>query len=193
MKKSNFILCLLFLCSSLWTLSAQEVKPNSVKTPGKNKVVLVGRIVLKNPIDHEARIPADKKNDKAFQKEDTFDIRFDDSFYGRTSATYNIGQPFFYTMSVDSKSKKVSLLGFDAYLFANSLYDFFLPILATATIPADTKYVYIGTFEYDLDYALRITSLKIYDEYDDACEWLKTATGNENAELIRVELEAMKE
>ena len=47
---------------------------------------------------------------------------------------------------------------------------FTLPINADVIIPEGAKYVYVGTFEYELDYALRPISVRIIDEYDEALE-----------------------
>lgn len=46
---------------------------------------------------------------------------------------------------------------------------------------------YIGTFEYDLDYALRVIGFNHYDEYSTAQKELNEALGY-NATLYRAEL-----
>ena len=51
-------------------------------------------------------------------------------------------------------------------------------------LPEDVKYVYIGNFEYDLDYALRVVEFNHYDEYSLAQKELNRAMGKE-VDLVR--------
>lgn len=69
----------------------------------------------------------------------------------------------------------------------NPWYKFEIPVNVTITIPEDAKYVYIGNFEYDLDYALRVVGFKHYDEYSEAQKELNEALGS-NATLYKAEL-----
>lgn len=76
-------------------------------------------------------------------------------------------------------------------LFENREAQFFLPLDIKIKIPQDTQYVYLGTFEYTLDYELMPTNIKSYDEFDQAKKQIKRATGKD-VDLIRVELESIE-
>jgi len=199
MKRNKLTIIALLLLCSITTLSAQEIKPKSVKEPGRNKVVLVGRVVYKNPIDHENRKPSDPKWQKrfnkapTFSKADTFSIKFGKTYSSRTMNNSKIGEPFFIAVPKDTDTQKVELYGFEVFMFSNYQYFFHCPVNSSIAVPEGIKYIYVGTFEYDFDYALRVKSVNHYDEYDQACEWIKIATGRDDVELIRAELEPLEE
>jgi len=58
-------------------------------------------------------------------------------------------------------------------------------------IPEGAQFVYIGNFEYDLDYALRIKGFQHYDEYEKAKKWINRAVGKD-VTLVRGELNFIK-
>ena len=191
MKKNKLTIIAIILLCFISTLNAQEIKPKSVRDPIKDHVILVGRVVYKNPIDHEARKPADPKLEKYFTKADSVSIRHSKS--ATTFKAGEIGEPFFLLTPKKNKTNKVDMYGFDVKLFSRAAYRFFCPVFSTITVPEGAKYLYVGTFEYDFDYALRVKSVNHYDEYDQACEWIKIATGRDDVELIRAELEPLEE
>lgn len=191
MKKNNFLIAIFSVCVCFASLYAQEVTPKSVEEPYKGEVILVGRVIYKGNINREARLPKDA--DPEFFKD--FDRLYLLKGKNDIYRPYNceVGKPFFIIASPNKTSKKVRLETFLVCFFSNADYSFYLPVMANVIIPEGAKYVYIGTFEYELDYALRVKSVKRYDEYNDACEWLKIATGKKDVELIRAELEPIEE
>jgi hypothetical protein len=191
MQRNKIILILFVLLSCLSAVFAQEVVPKSEKVPKvADRVILVGRVVYKTPVDREARIPEVKEDYQDFSSEDSVELRYGEQSY---SNRYIIGKPFFFEVRRDYQKKQVPLYYFNAFLFDRNDYRFILPLFVNVVVPDGVKFAYIGTFEYDLDYALNVKGIKRYDEYDLACEWLKVATGNENVELIRCELVPMEE
>ncbi|MCR5284705.1 MAG: hypothetical protein K6D95_03825 [Treponema sp.] len=179
--KKNFVLfgLLAFVLSA--QLFAADVKAGSVKAPGKGKVILVGRVSLKKDFDFKARALALGYGEKAASTPVKYCIG--DASVGTQS--YELSEPFYYTVKVE-KDGTVKLPYFHVVVAG---YEYFrLPCAAKVTVPEGSSYVYVGNFEYDLDYALRVAGFKHYDEFDKAEEWINTATGKE-CNLIRAEFE----
>ncbi|MCR5612862.1 hypothetical protein [Treponema sp.] len=191
MKKNNFLVAIFVASLCFTNLFAQEVKPRSVDAPDKNEVVLVGRLIYKGNTYKEERKPVDVSI--IVIEPDAFALISGPSGGLHPWTKNKVGKPFFFYAKPNKESKKVRLETFAVALFKNSPCGIVLPIMANVIIPEGAKYVYIGTFEYELDYAFRVKNVKRYDEYNDACEWIKIATGNDNVELIRAELEPLEE
>ena len=66
-------------------------------------------------------------------------------------------------------------------MFAKSSqwYKFCLPAGFEITLPEDAQYIYIGTFEYDLDYALCPVGFEHLDDYEYAQKLLNRDIGKE--------------
>ena len=94
MQRNKIILILFVLLSCLSAVFAQEVVPKSVKVPKvADRVILVGRVVYKTPVDREARIPEVKEDYEDFSSEDSVRLRYGEQSY---SNEYIIGKPFFF-------------------------------------------------------------------------------------------------
>ncbi len=195
MKKNKFItsfVCSLFLCAAV--VSADDVKAGSIKVPGGNKVILVGRISFKSPIDVDAR-----KDTFTAMRKNTINIGVskDKNCYsigepslGSLGEIWELGETFYYTAKPE-KDGTVTLDTARGFLFGLTYNYFILPMQAKIVIPEGAKFVYVGDFQYDLDYALRVTGFKHFDEFDDAQKLINRATGKE-VELVRGELNFTK-
>ena len=157
--------------------------------------VLVGKVSLKKPIDLEARREPFKEM-KALQigfKEDNL-YSLGETFIGERFPENKpeYGETFFYV----AKKEKDNTFVIDYFIgriFAtvNPDFKFALPAKVKITIPEDAQYVYIGNFQYELDYALRTVGFKHIDEYSQAQKELNLATGKKS-ELYRAEIEFLK-
>ena len=148
----------------------------------KRQVVIVGRISFKTPIDIEGR-----KEGLSISKDpkpSTYSMG--ESF----SPKWEFEEPFYYTAKIGADGT-VTLDYARCRLF--SVYqDFFdVPLLVKIAIPEGAQFVYIGNFEYDLDYALRIKGFQHYDEYEKAKKWINRAVGKD-VTLMRGELNFIK-
>ena len=172
-------LCVIFATT---TLFAADVKEKSVKIPGGNKVVIVGRISFKTPIDIEGRrkglYAEENKNPSTYSMGETL------------KPVWEFEEPFYYTAKI-SDDGTVTLEYARCRLFG-VYQDFFdVPLLVKIVIPEGAQFVYIGNFEYDLDYALRIKGVQHYDEYEKAKKWINRAVGKD-VTLVRGELNFLK-
>ena len=186
LNKKLLSLLICFICFTSF-ITAKTIEAGSLKEPNDKRVVLVVKVSLKNPINLEARREAFKEM-KAIQI-GTFS---EETIYciGENVQAENLpafGETFFTI--VKNKDGKYTIPCFTGTIFPdiNVWFKFLLPSNVTITIPEDAKYVYIGNFEYDLDYALRPVGFKHYDEYSAAQQELNKATGKKE-KLYRAEL-----
>ena len=181
-RKNKLLISALCVSLAAAALFAADVKEKSVKIPGGNKVVIVGRISFKTPIDIEGR-----KEGLSISKDpkpSTYSMG--ESF----SPKWEFEEPFYYTAKIGADGT-ISLDYARCRVF--SVYqDFFdVPLLVKIAIPEGAQFVYIGNFEYDLDYALRIKGFQHYDEYEKAKKWINRAVGKD-VTLMRGELNFIK-
>ncbi len=186
------LICSLFLCISV--VSADDVKAGSIKIPSGNKVILVGRISFKNPVDFASR-----KDALAAAQKGTISIGVskDKNYYviGKPSIStmgemWELGETFYFSAKPD-KDGTITLETARGILFGFAWNYFILPMQVKISVPEGAKFVYVGDFQYDLDYALRVTGFKHLDEFDDAQKLINRATGK-NVELMRGELNFIK-
>lgn len=180
------ILGLLALGCSL--VCAVEIEEGTLKKPGRNKVVLVGKVSLKNPIDYAAREPAFK----AMKIDWLFPPKNRDFYYTVKGFDFENNPDFGQTFFAEAKVQKdgtVRIEEFMAWIFGhtNDNFWFRLPAMVDITVPEGAQYVYVGNFQYDLDYALRSIDLQHLDEFSSAQEELNRALG-EKGDLYRGEL-----
>ena len=105
----------------------------------------------------------------------------------------DFGETFFLVVKKD-KSGTYYIKNVIGSIWAtlNPWYKFALPANVKITIPEDAQYVYIGNFQYELDYALRTVGFKHIDEYSQAQKELNLATGKKS-ELYRAEIQFVEE
>jgi len=184
-NKRFFTLGIIFLCLFSF-VNAETMKEGSLKEPNEKRIILVGKVSLKNPIDLKAREAAFcSKGMKALQigmKQDNFYIINDDNYPENAP---DFGETFFYVVK-KNKDNTYYINNFTGSIFStiNPWYKFALPAGVKIVVPEDVKYVYIGNFEYDLDYALRVVEFNHYDEYSLAQKELNRAMGKE-VDLVR--------
>ena len=188
MVSKKFIICsLMFVCLFSF-LNGETIKDGSLKAPGSKKVILVGKVSLKNPIDLEARREAFKTQSilQIMSTPDNFYVVNDKFLSMENWADY--GETFFFETKLE-KDNTFNLEYFTGAIFArtNGYFQFLIPASVTVHVPEDAKYVYIGNFEYELDYALRVVGFNHYDEYSKAQEEVNRATGK-TVELVRAGL-----
>jgi len=185
-------MCTLLVCLS--AASAADIKEGSIKTPSGNKVILVGKISFKEPIDLAAR-----KNALSEPLKNVINIGADkdknyytigEPSFADIGEIWELGESFYYTAKPD-KNGIVTIDSFHCSLFGSPWNYFILPAQVKIVIPEGAKFVYVGDFQYDLDYALRVTGLKHFDEFDDAQKLINRATGK-NVDLMRGELNFTK-
>lgn len=191
MKVNKILLSVIVALLCITAVYADDVKEGSVKEPGKNKVVLVGRVSFKTPIDIEARREEYGKGMEGIK----IGYKGDKHIYNIKEAgffkSWELEEPFYYTEKIE-KDSTITMTEVRCVLFGNPYAFFYLPMNVKIAIPEGAKYVYVGDFEYDLDYALRVVGFKHIDEYDAARKQINRAVGKE-VELVRGELTFLTE
>ncbi len=177
MKKLITVILFLITVSALYA-----VEPSPVKTPkpNNNEVILIGNLKFKNDLPLESYR-------KAFvpgsSMDSLYNIYFlsdlDNPFSKKFAPDYSMnllvkrwdfGHQFYWDGKLESGKTKLTYFIIGLFLNRIDYAMFTLPINADVIIPEGAKYVYVGTFEYELDYALRPISVRIIDEYDEALE-----------------------
>ena len=185
-NKIKALLALLFIC--MGTAFADEgAKPVE---PKKGRILVVGRLEYAKPIDIAAREEGFKSKGKALQIGKVPDFWFQPDFNEKImdSITQSL-DGYFYAELKPSKNGTVYLKDFSVGIFGktNWYYQFKLPGGVLINVPDDAVYLYVGTFEYDLDYALRTVGFRHIDDYDRAKKDLCRDLGK-NVDLYRGEL-----
>lgn len=176
--KRFLISIFLMLCTV--SLFSQEERIPTFSKPGKNEVILVGKIKFKNklPIENYKRLyELEESSDEIrsiyciFENVDPLsEMSYDLYLFKKSLKNWDLDQEFYWDTKV--KDGFARLGSFEVTLFYD-IYDmsnFFLYSNAKVVVPEGVKYLYVGTFEYELDFALRPVGLEIIDEYDAAVE-----------------------
>ena len=187
-KVRVFAIALLTLCSAIFA--------KGLKEPGRGRVLIVGKLDYKNPIDLESRENGFRKFGNILTGGKLTSSKEDD-FCFKPYFLNTVNKPvkgtmdgyFFRELSVGGNSRAF-LESFYVTIFgrSNFWYQFALPVDVSIVVPDDAVYVYVGTFQYDLDYALRLKGFEHIDEFDEAQNALNQELGK-NVELYRATLE----
>lgn len=170
------------------SVSAVFAEKNNLKEPKKGNVFIVGKVVYKKPIDLKAH--ESFKDFKIAYVGDKQEFCLVPEFSQKTSNLVSDGlDGYFYEHVKVPDDGKIYLEYIKGRIFGsvNPWFLFALPAGVTITVPDDAVYVYIGTFEYDLDYALRTVGFRHLDDYAEASKTLNRRIGK-NVELYRAAL-----
>lgn len=180
-------LTVLILFSAAALVSADGYKP---KAPKKGHVLVVGSVSYKKPIDIEARREGFGAN-KNLQIGKTYEFSLIPNFAHSNTAIASEGvDGYFYQEIKVPKDGKLYLNHIDVTLFGNvnMWYKFRLPGGVFISVPDEAVYVYIGNFEYDLDYALRTVGFHHLDDYEATKKYLSREIGTD-IDLYRAALD----
>ena len=192
MKKIISLLLSLFVITSLYSLPPRS--PAHSK-PGKKDVIIVGKIAftdsIKGPIEGYTKLFYPKSSSDEFNyiyfilDEDMTDSIWGAYTMNRSYKNWDFNQTFYFDNKPD-KNNIVKIEAVHSSLFANKEWcDFFrIPLNVEINCPPDAKFVYAGTFEIDVDYALRAKDIKYIDEFETAQQEVKKVYG-ESANLVR--------
>ena len=170
-----------FIILSLLALTSAAAEGYKPKAPKKGNVLVMGKLAYKKPIDIAGREEAFRKfgfGGKTDGEAKDFSIipDFSNKLFDNVS---NELEGYFYQEIKVPKDGKLHLNSIQVNLFTHSSkwFAFKLPVDVTINVPDDAVYVYIGTFQYDLDYALRIKGFLHLDEYEQAKKTLSRELG----------------
>lgn len=175
MKKVLLALLLLFSFTSLFAKSNRKPAHDN---PGKNEVIIVGKIKLSSSFDKNLEgyrhlfFPKSQSADDFNNIYFVIDDGMESSNFGLWGMrggykNWDLNQTFYFD-NKPGKSRKVNIKNIRVSLFADkdSCYYFDLPLNISVTCPSDEKFIYVGTFEYDVDYALNATEIRHIDEFE---------------------------
>lgn len=189
MERNNKLIVALGFILTICCFSAFATDPELKPMPKRNEVVIISRALVSNPIDIDSRRKGFEIEEGSSSDTRTIRNLLEIEGSGVTSTSYNaedLGQPTFSYAKVNQKTHTITIKSFKCVMLGS--YRFYLPIYAKVTVPEGEQFVYIGSFQYTLDYALRVTDAKRFDEYDEACKWVAEAFGKDDIEIVRGEL-----
>lgn len=189
--KSIFVSLLVLLAGTVSVFADEKNTEKAHRMPKRGEAVIISRASISSPIDFEGRRKGYDISDENFSDQVEIVLRtVRASQWGSPVMDNSVSdEGFVFTYAkVDSKTNSTEIKGFDCFLFKSICYRFILPIFANVTIPEDCQFIYIGSFDYKLDYALRVTDIKRKDELKAATAWAKKTFNKEDIEVVRGEL-----
>lgn len=175
-------------------------KDKKVKNPGKNEVILIGRIVVKPEQDMNfyAQTRGLKEEEKKaseyvipFAPEDLDDFAddYEDFVDDNPKILYNDGEFFCARYKVNKKSRNLKFQDMLKYYFFGSYRTFiYLPFDFNVDVPKDVEAMYLGSFYFTTtgsDFTFK--KVENIDEYDLAQDELNKVT-KKKFELYRAHL-----
>lgn len=179
--KSKVLLIILYLTLSSFVIACATAKSvSSVKSLGKNDVLLVGKVILEPPLSKdEMKTPYSLPLLTMYGKSGEINIYFQDKLtplnnleVGMKESLNSISSEFNKTFFVKMDKKPhyylyygYIIMGIDTDL-PNDYIFHYLPLGMKININDQDKAIYIGTIKYTRDEFFRITKLEVIDEYD---------------------------
>ena len=192
MKKPAILFASIFFIVNLYSLPPRTPAHDF---PGKKEVILVGKIAFTDSINRPI-----EGLQKLFYPNSTVDdfnyIYFvlddgmTDSIWGSYAMNFayknwDFNQTFFFD-NKPSKDGYINVAEIHVSLFANRTMEKFfrIPLNINVKCPPDSKFVYVGTFELDVDYAFRVKKVNYIDDFESAQEEVQKYYG-ESTKLVR--------
>lgn len=187
MKNKMKFLAAAALCLFVFPLSAETKKVNN---PGKNEVILIGRITVKahedmNFIAETRGLTEEEKKGTAtyaipFAPEDLddFDDDYEDFIDDNERTMFNEGEFFYALYKVNKKTRNLKFDGAYKYRFFGSEKTFiWLPFDFNVDVPEGVSAMYLGTFSFETSgNDFTFSKIRHIDEYDLAQEELNKVT-----------------
>lgn len=188
MLRNKFKAAVIITLLSVSTIYAADKA--KVKEPKKGHVLIVGKVAYKKPIDIAGREKAFREYAGSDKHMGEKDFLLAPDFSKKVFDTYtNSIDGYFFQEIKPGKDGKVHLNSIAVSLFTKSSkwYTYYLPAGITINVPDEAVYVYMGTLEYDLDYALRTVGFNHLDDYEEAEKAVSREIGKK-VELYRAPL-----
>ena len=185
MLRNKFKAAVIIALLSVSAVSAAD--KSKVKEPKKGHVLVVGKVTYKKPIDIAGREKAFRAyagSEKHMGANDNWmSPDFEKKIFDTSTGSVD---GYFFQEIKPGKDGKLHLKAIRVGLFSKSSgwFTFNLPAEMTITVPDEAVYAYMGTLEYDLDYALRMNGFRQLDEFEEAKKVLNREIGK-NVELYR--------
>ena len=189
MKKVLLVLLIIFSFTSVFAQTTRV--PRHPEPKSSKEVIIVGKIQFSSSFDKSIEgyrklfYPRSKDINEFNNIYFVLDDDMDSEIVGMWGMNlgyknWDINQTFYFD-NKPGKTKTVNIQRIRTTLFANRSYYYYfdLPLNIAITCPPGAQYIYIGTFEYDVDYSLRPTNLRHIDEYEKTKEEMEALYGKE--------------
>ncbi|MCR5218928.1 hypothetical protein [Treponema sp.] len=190
----------IILAASLFASASLFADDPKVKNPGKNEVIIVGRVVVTPKEDMEfiadTRKVAEEDRGKAgtyhipFAPEDPddFDDDLEDFDDDNKKVFFSDGEFFYARYQVNSKTRNLRFPAVFRYYFFDSIDTaIYLPFDINVDVPKGVSAMYIGSFYYTTTGNDFMVSCNHVDEYDLAQEFLDKVT-KKHFDLYRADI-----
>ena len=168
-------------------------KEQPLKEPGKNQVMLVGRLSLLRELNNDFYSKTLGIGEKNKNKRHTYGFQIVPRGNLQTVSMGTIlGDYFFITVKIP-KNGRFPLDGFYIFLFSEgerepSAHFIFLPFGMDVPVSSENRYVYVGSYTYSFaGDNFVVDSIKQKDEFDEAQALLNQKLGK-NVQLTRAVL-----
>lgn len=177
MNKRKIKICIFLLMITSGMLFAQTKVDN-------HSVMLIGKVKINNPERLQLRKDIMPGAFKKIIPSYSVELK-EKSMFNNITNCWDLGDYCFYKVN---KNKRLMLSDFQGNLSNRHNYCFFnLPAKCSIVAPEGAKYIYIGTWDYELDDALRVVNFHHLDDYSEAKKLVEEKFGN-NEELVRGEI-----
>lgn len=147
-------------------------------------VMLIGKVNINNPERLQLRKNIMPGVFKEIEPSYSVELK-EKSMYNNITNCWDLGGYCFYKVK---KNKRLIISDFQGSLSKRHNYCFFyLPVNCKIVAPEGAQYIYIGTWDYELDDALRVVNFHHLDDYSEAKKIVEEKFGK-NAELVRGEI-----
>lgn len=187
MKKVLLVLLIIFSFTSVFAQTTRV--PRHPEPKSSKEVIIVGKIQFSSSFDKSIEgyrklfYPRSKDLNEFNNIYFVLDDDMDSEIVGMWGMNlgyknWDINQTFYFD-NKPGKTKTVNIQRIRTTLFANRSYYYYfdLPLNIAITCPPGAQYIYIGTFEYDLDFALNPTNLRHIDEYEETKKEIEALYG----------------
>ena len=184
----------IFIAAALLCLCAATFATEKVQEPGKNQVLLVGKVSLLKDLDRDFYIQTLGLDPSLRDKNHTYgflpDPKRDDILTVPIDTV--IGDYFFIPVKIP-KTGRFPLQGFFVFLFSEgekepSAHFIYLPFGMDVPVSSENRYVYVGSYTYSFaGDNFVVDGIKQKDEFDEAQALLNQKLGK-NVQLTRAVL-----
>ena len=188
--RNKIFVCMFFLLCGTIAVCAKE---QSLKEPGKNQVLLVGRLSLLRELNNDFYSKTLGVGEKNKNKRHTYGFQIVPGGNLQTVSMGTIlGDYFFITVKIP-KNGRFPLDGFYVFLFSEgertpSAHFIYLPFGMEVPVSSENRYVYVGSYTYSFaGDNFVVDGIKQKDEFDEAQAVLNQKLGK-NVQLTRAVL-----
>ena len=191
-QKNNRLILSLIAFGFLAISAGFAAEPDYFVAPGKQSVMLIGRIVVRDNLNipfYSKSFNVDPSQPHTFTMGIEYILYKKLGWMEKRQYTFANGDFFFQTNELD-KRRMVAINAIRFEFWSNDKTSIYLPLSVKLAVPVGIRYLYIGSFYYTVDNNFAIT-VKNVDEFDQVRELLKTIVPD--AEIQRAVLQDLND